>query len=214
MRLLKRDADPYEEVRVLGKDSEGKVRFWRDSLPVSVLIAHVGEVARYVPTSKKGNVVGAALGLALLGGAILGLLQIVFPIFIAGVMAAPFATVGAVLGWVHGWKWFGPQPFWMVRYKWDARGGRKVVEPYTHSRLGRENIHILDLGEDADPQVVGVYRASSFYDTEQMDDERADLKPPLTNWQKLEAGALVIIAIGLLVFLFFFIAAFIQGGAT
>ena len=122
---------------------------------------------------------------------------------IAGMVGIMALLLGGFAGWFVGPR-FGPKPFWKVRYRWE--GDRKVIMPYVHSRFNEAGVKVVDLGDEQDPQVVGVHRASMWYDRELMRDEAEDLTPDRTTQGIIQTASLAIIAVALLVFLFLFIA--------
>jgi hypothetical protein len=213
-RARRERKERWEEIRVLGLDKKGKARAWRDSLPLTVLMENLGEECRYAPETWLPKVLGALAGGLVLGALACGALLPVNSI-IAGMVGIMAMFIGGFAGWLIGPR-FGPKPFWMVRYRWE--NDRKVIYPYVHSRLNEDGVAVVDLGEDQDPQVVGVHRAANWFDRELMRDEAEDLTPEKTTQQIIQTASLAIIAVALLVFLFLFIAvmngAEFQGGGN
>ena len=204
-----------ESLWLRGLDKEGVPRVYELRVPVEDLVSQLPLTSRHNYSTRVTNIIGAIVGgfvLAALSSA--GLLFGLPVIFVAFVSSFA-AMCGCGIGWFVG-RTFRPKPYWMASYEWE--GDQRTIYPYEHSQIGRGSVELVypnkELDPDGEAQVKGVWRATTWYETEQMRDEKEDLRGGIDTWQKVEAGALVVIALGLMVFLFFFFAAFNEGGDT
>ncbi len=212
--------DLRERVEVFDYHEEtGEKAKWAISAPVKVIMVNLPVRARISPDYGFYRKVVAGLGaiiVFLLAFAVsLGLLHV----YLAAFPALAVCSLGAIIGYAFG-HLAAPAPFWMVRRIWHKDGSLEL-RPIVHTLLRgepplrmkdrtnghREVVKVAGFDAPADDVFVPhVHRATTLYEDLKMRTERADMRAPRDTWDKIQLGAVGLLAGGLVLGLFFLVA--------
>ena len=219
------DEGQHERLHIYEYDNDtGEQIMWQAALPVAELIRHLPVSCRWSPDYPKFRWLWAGLD-----SLVVFILAFGISLQMVGVVLAPFVGllfcgIGFAFGYATGHK-LTPAPFWTARRLWakDETTGEQVVSmwPLVHTLLkgeptlasfstnGHSNGRLRVAGYDLPPDDVYIphaERATSLYEDLKMRNEREDMRVPRDTWQKIQIGAVGLLAGGLVLGLIFIIA--------
>ncbi|KKM08080.1 hypothetical protein LCGC14_1727460 [marine sediment metagenome] len=197
----------------------GEEAKWLISTPVKIIMDNLPIGARVSPDYGFYRKVIAGVGSCVVFILAFAVSLTMLHPYLAAFPSLIVACVGAGLGYWKGAR-FAPAPFWTCRRLWNPDGTIEI-RPIVHTLLkgesslridGAKNGHnkqVKVAGFDAPPEdvfVPNVHRATTLYEDLKMRTERADMRAPRDTWEKIQLGAVGLLAGGLVLGLIFIVA--------